>query len=251
MFRIVTLKSAILLAAWLVLNVLPIAGNARDTLEIIPAAPRYLEPVYLRWTPDIGVGPTIGAKVTMQGSMIDVQLVTLPELVAPVPVDVELGRFPAGTYTVRVSSFYELSFTVAPIPIGTPPFSTVLPKIPSINYSGHWWNPSESGWGLSIEQGPTGVLYAVWFVYGPRGDPVWYTFQSDKWTLWTSNGVSGPIFRTTGPYLAGTFDPTQVSQTQVGSGFLSFSNYNTGRFTYKLDGVTDYVDKAITRLVVE
>jgi hypothetical protein len=32
-------------------------------------------------------------------------------------------------------------------------------------------------------QGPTNLLFAVWFGYDPSGKPTWYTLQSGEWTF--------------------------------------------------------------------
>ena len=32
-----------------------------------------------------------------------------------------------------------------------------------------WWNPSESGWGLSLVQHPTRAMFGVWYTYGLDG----------------------------------------------------------------------------------
>jgi hypothetical protein len=115
---------------------------------------------------------------------------------------------------------------------------------PSIDVSDHWWNPQESGWGMSIMQHPSDRLFAVWFVYNASNQPVWYTLQPGTWTTFTR--YTGPIYKTTGPYYGGPFDPTQVGITQVGTGTLTFTDYKTGTFSYTVEGVSG--SKPITRL---
>jgi hypothetical protein len=42
-------------------------------------------------------------------------------------------------------------------------------SIPAANYSDIWWNPSESGWGVTFTQHPTSnQVFAVWYTYDPR-----------------------------------------------------------------------------------
>jgi hypothetical protein len=227
--------------------VVGISGAAAAILQIFPAAPRYLEPVYLRYTQEICVLFPIGASVAMDGNVITVDVHYYPDL-GTCSIDIELGRFPAGNYTVKGFPS-DLHFTVAPSLIG---FDLVAIRgtVPAVNYSGHWWTPSESGWGISIEQGPTNVLYAVWFVYGPNGIPVWYAFQGSQWLAGGKvNSISGSIFKTNGPYFGGPFDPNQVGITQVGSGSLRFDAFNTGQFFYTVENVSGA--KAITRLIIE
>jgi hypothetical protein len=224
-----------------------VSSATAEILQVFPAAPRYLEPVYLRYTQEICVLMPFGASVAMDGNIITVDVHFYPDL-GPCSIDIELGRFPAGNYTVKGFP-NDVHFTVAPSPIG---FNNVVKSgtVPAVNYSGHWWTPTESGWGMSIEQGPTNVLFAVWFVYGPNGSPVWYAFQGSEWfAVGKKNSISGPIYKTNGPYFGGPFDPNQVGITQVGSGTLLFDAFNSGQFAYTVENVSGA--KAITRLIIE
>src|SRR3954471_14871617 len=77
------------------------------------------------------------------------------------------------------------------------------------NYSDIWFNPAESGWGLTIADHESN-LFAVWFTYRQDGKPTWYvipggTFTSDR------RHFQGDIYATTGPaYSFAPFDPTRV-----------------------------------------
>ena len=42
------------------------------------------------------------------------------------------------------------------------------------NYSDMWFNPSESGWGVTIADHET-QLFAVWYTYDTDGHPLWFT----------------------------------------------------------------------------
>ncbi len=197
----------------------------------------------------------------MAGNVISLVIFFGPIDIGVSPIDVELGRLPSGTYTVQIVEFADspptpgAQFTVADAP--TPPnsqFST-LPAVPAVNYSDIWWNPSESGWGMTIVQGPTNVLYAVWFVYDASGKPNWYAFSPGQATAAGSTSgtmttiFNGPIYKTNGPYFGGPFDPTQVGITQVGTGILRFTQWNTGQFIYTVEGVTG--SKSIVREAIE
>ena len=133
----------------------------------------------------------------MEGTVISVRYQRLIELCG-YDYDVELGRFPAGTYTVVVQGQAPVQFTVGPS--SSTPAAPYPGNQPVVDYSGMWWTPSESGWGLSISQGATNQVFAVWFVYGQSGEPTWYTLQPGSWT--SSNVYStytGPIYKTDGP----------------------------------------------------
>src|SRR6266566_9826375 len=72
-----------------------------QTAQVLPVAPRYMEPVYARILPNpfSGAQP-FGAKVSMAGNVISVMVFVQVDL-GVYDYDVELGRFPAGTYTVQ------------------------------------------------------------------------------------------------------------------------------------------------------
>ena len=44
------------------------------------------------------------------------------------------------------------------------------------NYSDMWFNPGESGWGVTIADHET-QLFAVWYTYDTDGSPLWFAFQ--------------------------------------------------------------------------
>jgi len=113
--------------------------------------------------------------------------------------------------------------------------------VQAANYSDIWWNPAESGWGVTIadhESNLFGVLYA----YRADGKPVWYTipggtFSSDRRTF------SGDIYMTRGPsYTSATFDASQVVASKVGTATFDFapSGQPAGSavLSYSINGVT-------------
>ena len=105
-----------------------------------------------------------------------------------------------------------------------------------------WWNPAESGWGLSLAQHGNN-FFGVWFTYGPSGQPLFVTMPGV--TMTSPDSFTGALYTTTGPGLdAATFDPAQVRVTQVGSATLSFVG-DTGTFTATVQGLTQ--TKTITR----
>ncbi len=107
---------------------------------------------------------------------------------------------------------------------------------PTVNYSDVWWNPQESGWGLSIKQWSGDLLFAAWFVYDAAGNPTWYTLQPGGWTSMTS--YTGPIYRATGPSFAGPFSPAMVAIAQVGTGTLTFDTPASGTFSFNVSGAS-------------
>lgn len=246
------------ISAWIIAAVLlgflclgsPAAQAQRYSIQVVPQAPQSLEQVSLRVTTPAGLEECVTASVSMQANTITVTvfcLGTLPDA-PPFPIsffDVELGRFPAGSYEITVvesnpaTPAINAAFTVAERHIFVSPYS-----FPIADFTDHWWNPSEPGWGISIHQHTTDRLFAVWFVYSQSGQPVWYTLQPGAWS--SSMVYTGPVYKTTGPYFGGPFDSTQVGISLVGTGTLSFTDSNTGTFSYTIEGISG--SKPITRL---
>jgi lysyl endopeptidase len=121
----------------------------------------------------------------------------------------------------------------------TPSAPTVTP---AANFTDMWWNPSESGWGMAINQHDE-RLFAAWYVYDSAGRPTWLTMAGATWASPTR--FTADIYATTGPDPTGAFDPNQVTRTRVGSGTLDFSAGDRGTFTYTVNGMGG--SKAIQR----
>ena len=157
--------------------------------------------------------------------------------------DVSIGSLPAGTYLVELV-YNGITLATLPLTVAHNPARSAATYFPLVDYTDSWWNESESGWGLFVVQHPSNQVFAGWFVYDADGKPVWFTMVPGEWSYY--NEFTGPIYRTTGPYFGGTFDPAEVTRTIVGQGTLTFSDRNTGTFAYTVDGVA--ATKAISRL---
>ena len=224
--------------------------------RIDPASPTAFALVNLRMTVDSCTFNASTVRVRAAGSTLRVtqqpNACLLPG--TPQTVDVRLGSFPAGSYQVEVfaspsteaSPAERLSFIVTdPVEIAVfPP-----PPRPLTDYSGLWWNPQESGWGLSLHQSALHVLFGAWFVYGTNGQPEWYTLQGGQWidsTTWR-----GTLYRTTGPFFAAPgYDPRLVLVQAAGTATLDLAirsgEEGRARFTYTIGGVT--ATKSIARM---
>jgi hypothetical protein len=101
--------------------------------------------------------------------------------------------------------------------------------------TGLWWNPNEPGWGLGlVQQGP--VTFVSWYTYSQSGAPFWYVMSN---CAITGTSCSGDIYSVSGGSAPGTtWNPAGKTVTKVGSGTLSFSDNNTGVFSYSVDGVS-------------
>jgi lysyl endopeptidase len=108
---------------------------------------------------------------------------------------------------------------------------------PSGDFTDLWWNPSESGWGLSLVQHASHMMFGVWYTYEPDGTRTWYVMPSGTWI--TPNSYTGVLYQTNGPpFTAGAFNPANVQNKLVGSATLAFTSSSAGTFTFLVDGVT-------------
>jgi hypothetical protein len=112
-----------------------------------------------------------------------------------------------------------------------------------VDYSDLWWNPAESGWGMTLTQ-QSNVMFLALYVYDGGGAPVWYV-ASDCEVNSAGNGCTGTLYRTSGPDFGAAFDSSKVQAFAVGTASVSFSDQDTGVLTYTVNGAA--TTKAVTR----
>ncbi len=84
-------------------------------------------------------------------------------------------------------------------------------------YTDWWWNPDTNGQGVNI--GNIGnVGFAAWFTYDDSGDGMWLVVGGP----FSGSTFSGDLYRTTGPALGTTYDPSKVVGTLVGHASVTF-----------------------------
>jgi len=212
--------------------------------SVVPPQPTAFETVNLRMTVDSCTFVPGTVRVTMSSGVIRVNQSLNNCFAAGTPqvVDVQLGALPAGDY--RVELYASPQTTQPPVEqlafqVRDPVQATTFPPGRPLNdYTGLWYNPQESGWGLSLFQGPTHTVFGLLFVYDGANRPEWYSLQGARWT--DPMTLTGTLFRTTGPALGGAFDASQVSYLQAGSATLSFmqppGQEGRARLTYSIGG---------------
>jgi hypothetical protein len=224
--------------------------------RLVPAQPTSFETVNLRMTVDsCTFNPsTVRVRAALNTLRVTQMLNACLLPGTPEIADVRLGALPAGDYRVEIYGSNDLN--AAPIEtlsfqVREPAEVAIFPPPPRplTDYSGLWWNPQESGWGLSLHQSPTHGVFGAWFVYGSGGQPEWFTLQGGQWidsTTWR-----GTLYRTTGPFFAGPgYDPRLVLVQAAGSATLDFRHRageeGRARFTYTVNSAT--VTKVIERM---
>jgi len=119
---------------------------------------------------------------------------------------------------------------------------------PNLDYTDMWWNPGESGWGISVRQklgagGTVDSLVAVWYTYDPRAVdpaspggtgsvPLWLYMSGGTWSTPTS--YTGTIYATIGTPFAQTWNPASFAIESVGSFRFRFTDSGHGMFDYTI-----------------
>jgi hypothetical protein len=115
--------------------------------------------------------------------------------------------------------------------------------------SGAWYNPAQSGHGLSVELIARDRAVLFWYVYDPQGNPIFLYIEGAV----TGRRIDGVAYAPKGMRF-GTFDPAAVTRPVWGNVSLDFSDcshatlnwnavgaeYGTGRMPLqRLTGVVD------------
>jgi hypothetical protein len=133
--------------------------------------------------------------------------------------------------------FFRRLFAAVLASLAIPALATPQP----IDATDLWIKPDESGWGISVyHQGDT--LFASLFVYGPDGQPKWYTASG---LTGGPPSYSGSLVEATGPYFGGSsFDPNAVTRRVVGT--MTMTLDATGaNVSFSIDGTQ--VSKRVQR----
>ena len=221
--------------------------------QIVPAEPLPFETVNVRLFTDLCTFSPSEVRVDMVGDTVRVTEapIACSPPGAPATVDIRLGAFPTGSYRVELVLGHlgvreRLAFTVRGVvePAIFPP-----PTRPLTNYTGLWYTPSESGWGISLTQHPKGGIFGTWYVYDASNRAEWYTFQEGRWTSFTT--WTATAYRTSGPFVnAPSFNPSLVTIVPVGTVTFDFAIRpgleNKAQFSYSVNGLSG--TKSIERL---
>ena len=109
-----------------------------------------------------------------------------------------------------------------------------------------FFDVAEPGWGVFVKQSNT-FQFLAFFIYGPNGQPTWYTAQLTDNGDGTGLNYSGALYATTGTYFANAWQGYVA--TQVGTASFQGSpvpeDYFHATLTYTVNGVS--VTKAIQR----
>lgn len=211
----------------------------------MPAAPTPLDTVRLHWT-HVGCTDPDSVQVSQQANAITASANRIFRVDCGTVLgyfdEYTLGRFPSGDYDARLvvnppPGTLGPSQLLGPIHFSVSALPPAAVAAPHDDYSDLWWSPQRSGEALLVKQSGT-LLFAVWSVYDASGRATWYSLQPGSWQR-DSNGAlrfTGIVYRTSGPYWGGAYDPSQVVIAAVGS--ASFIPQAAGRaqFEVAIDG---------------
>jgi len=116
--------------------------------------------------------------------------------------------------------------------------SAAAQSTPATNFSDLWWNPNESGWGVSFAQhAGTNQVFAVWYTYDPRvtgttggNKPLWIVMPGGQWS--SPNTISGTVYVANGmPF---NQPGSNLQLTPVGSFTFNFTDASNGVFSYSI-----------------
>jgi hypothetical protein len=109
--------------------------------------------------------------------------------------------------------------------------------------TGLWWNPTESGWGLTLTQ-QSNVMFATLFVYDASGNATWYTASCQI----AGNNCSGDLLRVRGGATpTAPWAGSNISASLAGSIAFNFSSNDSASMSYTLDSVN--ASKQISRQI--
>ena len=121
---------------------------------------------------------------------------------------------------------------------------TSCTSTPAASYTDLWWNPAESGWGVTITHRPSGIAFITWFTYDSLGNPKWYVASDCRVA---NSRCSTTLYETHGPSFGASFNPSLVTVRAVGSITLVFSSQSLGTMSYVVNGISG--SKVIIRQV--
>ncbi len=112
------------------------------------------------------------------------------------------------------------------------PFGNAPANAPH-DYGDIWWNPAESGWGLTLNHHGDN-LFGVWYTYDANEQPLWIVMPGGTFS---GNTFTGKLYTTTGSPFDQPFVAANTKVTEVGTATIVFEGA-TARFTATVLGVT-------------
>ena len=116
----------------------------------------------------------------------------------------------------------------------------------STDFSGLWYNASESGWGMNVMQQEQ-ILFITLFIYGANSQPTWFVASDASFTSANSAGdrtYTGALYATTGTAFSA---PTWGAVTVAQVGTITFVGKADGTATVNYTANGSTVNKNVVR----
>lgn len=119
---------------------------------------------------------------------------------------------------------------------------------PGTMFSDLWGDPSEIGWGVTIDH-QVEVMFLTFYIYKGDNTPYWVNALLARTT--TGSGVvfpltfTGDLYETSASYYGGTWNNAQGTRRKVGTATFTANSIVQATLSYTIDGVT--VNKTIQR----
>ncbi len=159
----------------------------------------------------------------------------------------QVTRKDVGTLTLDFSSsaIANMSFDIGGVKrsVAIERFIFAAGATPVTDYSGVWWNPNESGNGVSITH-LANTIFVAWYAFDTVGKPTWYVLTCNTGG---STSCSETLYSANGPALGPTFDISRVQLKTIGTATLTFSGSGAARIAYQASGQT--ITKDFVRFV--
>jgi hypothetical protein len=144
----------------------------------------------------------------------------------------------AGTFAYSVALTLQAGVTsVGGVPLMATTTVTVTAAAAAASYQGLWWNPNESGWGISLTQHSDKVFAAI-YTYDAAGQPTWYALSDCPIKADKPGSCTGDIYKVTGGSTPLVPWAGSVKPESEGTGTFTFNDASHGQFDYTFkDGV--------------
>jgi hypothetical protein len=159
----------------------------------------------------------------------------------------QVTRRDVGLLTLDFSSsaFANMSFDIGGVKRSVPIERFVFTSgvAPAVDYSGVWWNPNESGNGISITH-LANTIFVAWYAFDAAGKPTWYVLTCNTGG---GNSCSETLYSANGPALGPSFDISRVQLKNIGLATLTFNSSGGAQLAYQASGQT--ITKDFVRFV--
>lgn len=103
-----------------------------------------------------------------------------------------------------------------------------------VDYTGAWYDPVQSGWGLSVVKGASGAYGIIMYHYTPAHAPIWYFMSGGSFA---GTVYSAPVQQFTGSWFGEPFGTVGTAATGVGTATINFTSDTAATLSYTINGV--------------